>query len=229
VSPWKPRPYAFLIAAIALIVTLLPSLAPNASLAAASLLDKPAAQLTTSDFRQFIELAVGNRITVLQAQAFIAKLSPAQQQTLRTLSQAKIRDDAAKKSKAASSTGSEPDQPIGIEDHGIPWLQYIEYQDPNTSSTLPWTHYTNTRYACDDQLDVEYILVFDFNSDNPNNLRWRTTITAMYWYLWASGLELKAFGETQHGRVDMCISDTAVDTYGGGINNVKANIYLGWT
>jgi hypothetical protein len=95
---------------------------------------------------------------------------------------------------------------------------------------LPWTHYTNTRYACDDQLDIEYILVFDVNSDDPDLNRWKTSIGSMYWYLWTTGaLNLKAFGETQHHRIDMCISDTAVDTYGGGINNVKANTWIGRT
>jgi hypothetical protein len=226
----KPRPYALLVAAIALIVTLLPNLAPSAAVAAASPLDKPAAQLTTADLQQFVGLAAGNQITAAQVQAFIAKLSPAQQRTLRTLSEARIRDDAAKKPKPTPSTAPAPEQPAGTEDHGIPWSQLIEYQDPHTSPTLPWTHYTNTRYACDDQLDIEYILVFDVNSDDPDLNRWKTSIGSMYWYLWTTGaLNLKAFGETQHHRIDMCISDTAVDTYGGGINNVKANTWIGRT
>lgn len=56
-------------------------------------LDKPAAQLTTADLQRFVELASSNQISARQGQAFIAKLSPTQEQTLRKLSEAKIQAD----------------------------------------------------------------------------------------------------------------------------------------
>jgi hypothetical protein len=85
---------SFLITAIVLAIACLPgSTALGAEPTAIPVLTKPAARLTTADLQQFTELASNNKISARQAQTFIAGLSPAQQQTLRALGEAKIRAD----------------------------------------------------------------------------------------------------------------------------------------
>ena len=83
-----------LIAAIALAIACLPgSTTLGSDPTTISVLDKPAEELTPADFQRFIALASSNQLTASQVQAFIARLSPEQEQTLRSMSEAKIRAD----------------------------------------------------------------------------------------------------------------------------------------
>jgi hypothetical protein len=89
--PFRNLRASLLIAATALALSCLPSSSPlGADPTPTSVLTRPAAQLTTTDLQQFIELASNNKISARQVQTFIAGLSPAQQQTLRVLGEAKI-------------------------------------------------------------------------------------------------------------------------------------------
>lgn len=189
-------------------------------------LDKPAEQLTTADLKQFVELALGNKITVAQTRSFYDKLSTEQQRVVRDLVESRARSVATP---SAPTSGAEPVSPQCDPACSEPldyWTQAVELSALN-NYTSPDCWY-QSQYECDTADDTDYVFHFNFPSYNPDGLAWDTDSSALYLTLRSrGGTNLKGFGYLNGNTVSLCIGRTTIANTGGPAYTAL-HLWIGW-
>lgn len=219
-----------------------PALAQGAAPVAPPILglDKPSDKLTDADLAQFVTLARQERVTVAQAQAFLARLSPTQAQIVsdQVGIQAGIPLDRWRQG-IAENQKQRGTAPPAISQRATPqagapapmhpneaWAYTVaNYNGPFPPDTQGVGWYYGDSYSCDPYPDYDYIFGFSHDANNQPALRWNTNSSQVYTAFWSYyGGNLRGWG-FNYSEVRLCAGEGGVWA-AGGAGNVAAHLFV---
>jgi hypothetical protein len=194
-------------------------------------LDGPVSKWTEADLRQFVALAVDERITVPEAQNIWKQLTEEQKEKVGELLAIKvgIQPDEWQRFVQSNKVTLRGFTPLGFP--GEIWREPIEniwtwgYPPGTTFATSYW----DSPYCDDDPSDHDWAFWFyqpyEWYSRNPSGLRWTSTSVQVYLaFMIAYGGNLNGYSFNWN-EARLCIGTTGVSA-AGGPDNVKNNVFL---
>lgn len=164
-----------------------------------SILSKPSTMLTNNDLEIFVDLVFNEQVNVEETKHFLDNLSPEQLDTLRIIFDSNLptlvdQPDAIEiansnqkillqRQQAHNPNATNGCDPGAFGNYGFCWQQDIEYFTPYANyaeDKAPSWYQLYTTICDNDPNDIDLVLYFDVNSNDPNKLVWSTSSAKIY-------------------------------------------------